>query len=73
MTPKSQSKLHKFRDFSQNFAKNIQFQLRFSQRRKNIFDFSGRFSESSNDCLSPAFQSFFFNLIAFGREIALKQ
>jgi hypothetical protein len=35
-----------------NFAENTQLQLQFNQRRKKIFDFSGRFSESSNDCLS---------------------
>ena len=34
------------------FGKNGQLQLRFSPWRKKIFDFSGKFSESSNDFLS---------------------
>jgi hypothetical protein len=55
------------------FVKNSKLQPRFSQRRKNIFDFSGRFSESSNDCLSSELQPFFLNLIAFRRKIASKQ
>jgi hypothetical protein len=38
--------------FRKNFAKITQLQLRFSQRRKKIFDFSDRFSESWNNCLS---------------------
>jgi hypothetical protein len=38
----SQTKLHEFHDFSSNFAKNLQLQLRFFQRRKKIFDFSIR-------------------------------
>jgi hypothetical protein len=43
--------------------------LRFSQRRKKIFDFSGRFPESSNDCLSLELQPEFSNLIASRRKI----
>jgi hypothetical protein len=73
MAPKSQTKRYKFRDFPSNFAKNAQFQLRFSQRRNKIFDFSGRFSESSNDCPSLELQPKFFNLIASRRKIAPKQ
>jgi hypothetical protein len=63
--------------FRKNFAKITQLQLRFSQRRKKIFDLSDRFSESSNDCLSVSveLQQFFSYLIAFSfrRKIALKQ
>jgi hypothetical protein len=73
MAPESLTKLHKFRDFSSNFAKNTQLQLRFSQRKKKIFDCSGRFSESSNNYLSLGLQPEFFNLIAFRRKIAPKQ
>jgi hypothetical protein len=73
MAPESQTKRYKFRDFSSNFAKNTQLQLRFSQRRNKIFDFSGRFSESSNDCLSLELQREFFNLNASRRKIASKQ
>jgi hypothetical protein len=39
MAPESQTKPQKFRDFSSNFAKNTQFQLRFSQRRKKYLTF----------------------------------
>jgi hypothetical protein len=54
------------------FVKNRKLQSRFSQRRKKIFDFSGRFSESLNDCLSVELPvaTIFFNLIAFRRKIA---
>ena len=41
-----------FGHFLQNFSKNAIFQMRFSQWRNEIFNFSGRFSESSNDFLS---------------------
>jgi hypothetical protein len=58
MAPESQTKLQKFRDFSSNFAKNTELQLQFSQRRNKIFDFSGRFSESSNNCFLPGCNHF---------------
>jgi hypothetical protein len=48
MTPESQTELQKFRDFSsirQILQKNTQLQLPFSQRRNEMFDFSGKFSE----------------------------
>jgi hypothetical protein len=61
--------------FGKNFAKITQLQLRFFQRRKKIFDSSGRFSESSNDCYSVLveLQQFFSSLVAFRRKIALKE
>jgi hypothetical protein len=57
------------------FVKNgkLQIQSRFPQTRKKIFDFSGRFPESSNDCLSLELQPYFFNSIATRRKIASKQ
>jgi hypothetical protein len=71
MAPDFQIKLHKFRDFSKKFfAKVTQLQLR---RRKKLFDFFGRFSESSNDALIRQFSPFSLNLIAFWSKIALKQ
>jgi hypothetical protein len=73
MAPESQTKRYKFRDFSSNFAKNTQLQLRFSQRRNKLFDFSGRFSESSNNFLSLELQREFSNLIASRRKIVSKQ
>ena len=55
------------------FAKNGQLHLRFSPWRKKIFDFSGRFSESSNDELSAVLQGFWAYLIASGCKMASKQ
>jgi hypothetical protein len=55
------------------FVKNGKLQSEFSQQREKIFDFSGRFSESSNDFHSRNWQPFFFNLVAFRRKIASKQ
>jgi hypothetical protein len=59
--------------FREILQKNTELQLRFFQSRKEIFDFSGKFSESENDCLSLGLQSFFSNLIASRRKIAPKQ
>ena len=41
-----------------DFTKNAKFQMQFSPRRKKVFDFSGRSSESLNDELSAARQGF---------------
>ena len=41
-----------------NFTKNAKFQMQFSPRRRKVFDFSGRFSESLNDELSAVRQGF---------------
>ena len=38
--------------FRQILQKTLNFKLRFSQRRNKIIDFSGKFSESWNNCLS---------------------
>ena len=44
--------------YDPNFTKNAKFQMQFSPRRKKIFEFSGRFSESLNDELSAVLQGF---------------
>jgi hypothetical protein len=59
--------------FRQILQKNTELQLQFSQWRKKIFDFSGRFSESSNKLSFTALQPFSLNLIAFRRKISPKQ
>ena len=41
-----------------NFTENAKFQMQFSPRRKKVFNFSGRFSESLNDELSAVLQGF---------------
>ena len=41
-----------------DFTKNAKFQMQFSPRRKKIFDFSSRSSESLNDELSAVRQGF---------------
>ena len=46
--------------------------MRFSQRPKKIFDFSGRFSESSNDELSAVRQAFLMIFTPSMRKIELK-
>ena len=55
-----------------NFTKNAEFQMQFSPRRKKIFDFSGRFSESSNDELSAVRQAFLMIFTPSMRKIELK-
>jgi hypothetical protein len=51
MTKVSNYKLHKFRDFCETLQKITYFRLQLSQRTKKMFEFSGRFSEISNDGL----------------------
>ena len=66
---KLQTRICRFRDFRNNFAKNAKIWVRFSQRPKKIFDFSGRFSESSNDELLAVLQAFLTFLTPSMRKI----
>jgi hypothetical protein len=47
--PELQVKLYKFCDFCNNFSKKWSTSIAIFSKKKKIFDFSGRFSESSNN------------------------
>jgi hypothetical protein len=63
--PALQVKLHKFCDLCNDFCKKRSTSIMIFSKKEKDISFSGRFSESWNDCISLELQLFSSNLIAF--------